>query len=102
MPVAMKVAVITSINDAKFAALRGQGFTGAQPDMTLAWLQANGAVSDNINDAWQEMLLAKIATPPGTSYQRNDFWLHLLGEQGYTGQLNDRALAFWEAGGVFL
>ncbi|MEH6637111.1 MAG: hypothetical protein V7700_16445 [Halioglobus sp.] len=93
-----------SLNDEKFAALRTQLFTGAMPDMTLQWLQANGATSANVNDAWREMLAATlVGTPIG---QRNDDWRALLIEQGMdvaagSDQLNDMSLAFWNLGGTF-
>ena len=48
-----------TVNDAKFAKLRGLGHTGSISDMTLQWLQANGATSPAIPDAWLEMLTAK-------------------------------------------
>jgi hypothetical protein len=81
-----------TLADAKFDALRDQGFTGAISDMTLQWLQANGATSGSITDAWLEVL-------PGTG-QRNDRWYTVLGGMGYTGSLNDREFAFWVDGGV--
>ena len=81
-----------TLADAKFDALRDQGFTGSISDMTLQWLQANGATSGSITDAWLEVL-------PGTG-QRNDRWYTVLGGMGYTGSLNDREFAFWVAGGV--
>lgn len=89
-----------SLTDAKFDGLRAQGFTGSISDMTLQWLQANGATSDNITDAWREMLTSKILDKP-QAYQRNDWWFQVLGELGYSqGQLNSRALAFWQDGGI--
>jgi hypothetical protein len=81
-----------TLADAKFDALRDQGFTGSISDMTLQWLQANGATSGSITDAWLEVL-------PGTG-QRNDRWYTVLGGMGYTGSLNDREFAFWVDGGV--
>lgn len=38
--------------------LRALGYTGALSDMELAWLQANGATSTNLPDAWMEFLTA--------------------------------------------
>jgi hypothetical protein len=90
---------MTTLSDAKFAALRTQLFTGAMSDMTLAWLQANGATSSSIPDAWREMLIAQGADA-GT-YHRNDAWYQVLGDLGYTGSLPDRELAFWKDGGTF-
>jgi len=81
-----------TLADAKFDALRDQAFTGTISDMTLQWLQANGATSGSLTDAWLEVL-------PGTG-QRNDRWYKLLEDMGYTGSLNDREFAFWAAGGV--
>lgn len=87
---------MTTLVDARFDALRTQLFTGATSDMLLQWLQANGATSDAVPDAWREMLVAK-----GQNPDRNTGWFDLLGSLGYTGSLNDRELAFWEAGGTF-
>jgi hypothetical protein len=87
---------MATISDARFDSLRGQGFTGATSDMILQWLQANGATSAAIPDAWAEMLAAN-----GFAYgQRNDSWYEFLGSLGYTGNLNDRELQFWESGGT--
>jgi hypothetical protein len=82
--------------DAKWEALRDQGFTGAMSDMTLQWLQANGATSDRISDAWLEMLTDKGAA----GSQRSDMWYDLLGQMGYEGALPDREFLFWINGGV--
>ncbi|NRA42584.1 MAG: hypothetical protein HRU21_09810 [Pseudomonadales bacterium] len=46
---------MTAINDAKFDALVGQGFTGSNNDMELAFLQSLGATANQINDAWLEV-----------------------------------------------
>jgi hypothetical protein len=86
---------MATISDARFEALRGQGFTGATSDMLLQWLQANGATANAVPDAWAEMLAAN-GFPYG---QRNDSWYDLLGSLGYTGALSDRELEFWDQGG---
>ncbi|RLB66256.1 MAG: hypothetical protein DRH08_06680, partial [Deltaproteobacteria bacterium] len=63
---------MTTLADAKWAAL--SAYPGAMPEKTLAWLQANGATSNAIPDAWAEML----ATQGFDSYQRSDDWYALL------------------------
>ena len=88
---------MSTLMDAKFVALRGQGFTGTMSDMTLQWLKANGALSNAIPDAWIEMLNAQGAG----SLHISDGWFRLLGMLGYTGNANDRQLQFWLAGGEF-
>ena len=85
-----------TVSDARFAALRGQGFTGATSDMILQWLQANGATSSAVPDAWKEMLAAQ----GYASYQRNDDWYAFLGDIGYSGSISDRELGFWVDGGT--
>lgn len=70
------------------------GFSGHVNDRLVLWLQSEGATSDDLNDAWLEMLASK-----GYTGQLNDAWYALLGFLGYTGQLNDRELAFWLEGG---
>ena len=82
--------------DDKFSALRAQEFTGSISDMTLQWLKANGAVSNQIASCWREMLASK-----GFEGQHNDAWYNLLGSLSYEGAYPDRVAAFWAAGGEF-
>lgn len=86
-----------TLSDARFDALRLQGFTGSTSDMLLQWLQANSGVPvpKTIPDGWRALL--NLYQKNG---QRNTGWYDLLGDEGYTGSLNDRELAFWLAGGV--
>ena len=70
---------MTTLVDAKWAALRAQLFTGAMSDMTLQWLQNAGATSSSIPDAWREMLDALLTVTTG---QRNDDWVALLQAEG--------------------
>jgi hypothetical protein len=81
--------------DDKFAALRGQGFTGSLSDMTHQWLQANGATSASLSTAWREMLSAL-----GFEGQHNDSWYAFLGSIGFEGAIADRTAEFWAAGGA--
>ena len=87
---------MASVNDEKFAALRGAGYTGAMNDMTLQWLQAGGAISNCLPDAWMEWLKPRTVTD-GT---RNDMWFEFLRTSGYTGALNDMEFAFWSSGAI--
>ena len=87
---------MTTKPDAKFAALRGLGYQGAMPEMTLQWLQANGATSAQLSTAWDEMLESK-----GFGPANPDGWYDLLGSLGYTGSISDRSRDFWIAGGIF-
>ena len=89
---------MTTLTDARFEALRALGYTGTTNDMLLQWLQFNGATSPCLPDAWLEYLNSIEIL--GAIGQRNDRWYQLLGLAGYTGQLNDRELAFWEGGGA--
>lgn len=82
---------MTTLNDARFDALREEGFTGTGNDMLLQWYQSLGGDSGEINDAFYEMLIAQ-----GISAgQINDMWYLTLGLLGYEGSLNDRELDFW-------
>jgi len=85
-----------TVSDARFDALRDQGFTGATNDMLLQWLLANGATTPALPDAWAEMLIAQGYDP----YQRNDSWYAFLGDLGYTGSISDREIGFWGDGGL--
>ena len=68
------------------------GFVGAQGELTLLWLQNNGATSNAIMDAWSEYLDLQ-AAPAG---QVNDRWYAWLGGLGYlNGDLSARFNSFW-------
>ena len=57
------ISAITTgaLNDAKMAAIEAQlGYRTSMPDMTLAWLHLYGATSDNVADAWMEMLAVQL------------------------------------------
>lgn len=88
---------MATLIDARFDALRAT-YTGAVNDMLLQWLQAGGATSSNLVDAWMEMLESQL----GVEYtgNRSDDWYTLLGNLGFTGARNDRETAFWVAGGI--
>lgn len=86
---------------AKYNALQAQGFTGHINGMTLGWLQANGATSDNLPDAWKEMLTTQLGITMADAEHRSDMWFDVLGILGYTGDITDRELAFWQAQGSF-
>ena len=90
------------LTDVKFQALRNKGYTGAMSDMVLQWLQANGATSGSISDAWKQVL--DIIQPPDPS-QRNDQWRDWLIANGYNAngeQMNDMETLFWLSGGVLV
>mgnify|MGYP003670109164 FL=1 len=90
---------MAALVDAKWDALRAQNFNGAMSDMTLQWLQANGATSPDITTAWYEMLGAQLG--PQYTGDRSTDWYTLLGNLGYVGQVNERTLQFWQDGGSF-
>lgn len=94
---------MSALLDARFAALRGQGYTGSVNDMLLQWLQAAGATSSALADAWRELLVDVLAVGPGSAYQRNDYWWQWLKANGYDtagDHLNDMERLFWIQGGV--
>ena len=85
---------MATVSDEKFRVLRVT-YTGAMNDMTLQWLQAGGATSDSLPDAWREWLdLQGFSTG-----NRNDDWFaYLLAQPSTTpGTLNDMELQFWTA-----
>ena len=45
--------------DCEFTRLRAAGYTGSLMDMELAWLQNNGATSNQLGDAWMEFLVVQ-------------------------------------------
>jgi hypothetical protein len=85
---------MATVSDLKFEALRGLGFTGTLSDMTLQWLQDNGATSDALSDAWLEFLAIELDTD--ATGVRVDDWFAYLGAEGHTGSISDRELQFWQ------
>ena len=85
---------MSQLNDNIHAALTGLGFTGQINDQMLAYYQANGATSGQINDAEVEWLKLQIVAPL-EGEQLNDLWFQYLRELGHTGALNDMQTAYW-------
>lgn len=86
-----------NLNDSRYLSLRAQGFTGHVNTMLLRWLQANGATSGNISDAWREMLSAN-----GRTGHVNDSWRGLLNEIAppeIGRHINDLERWFWSPTG---
>ena len=88
--------MISLTDEVAYAAMEGMGYSGALPSKTVQWLQANGATSDILDQAWAEMLASR-----GYSYPRPYSWSLLLKAQGHEGSLQEMEKAFWEAGGTF-
>jgi hypothetical protein len=86
---------MTAMVDDRFAKLRALGFLGSTNDMVLAWLLANGATTEHIDDAWRQFLAAK-----GFTGARNDAWFAYLGSLGYAGTIDDREALFWSGTNV--
>lgn len=86
---------MTPTIDLKFTALRGLGFTGSISDMTLQWLQGNGATSNALPDAWIEYLAIELDT--AATGVRTDDWFAFLRAEGHTGSVNDMENQFWQA-----
>lgn len=81
-----------TINDSKYEALIGLGFTGQIQDMELAYLQTLGATSDDLNDAWLE-----VAGGTPNEDQYNDAILAYMLANGGTGDsYNDVQDSYWE------
>lgn len=60
-------------------------------DGLLTYYKSNGAVSDDMNDAEYEFLIAQGVAPA----QVNDMWLDLYASLGYTGARADMDYQFW-------
>ena len=80
-------------NDCKHQALVTMtGFYGSQAELTLLWLQNNGATSNALNDAWSEYLDLQGVTAGHV----NDRWYAWLGSLGYSdSDLSARFNRFW-------
>lgn len=81
-----------NINDAILATTGGPTVN----EGLLAYYQANGATSPQLNDAEREFLLVQGAAPA----QINDMWFEMLRGLGLTGALSDMQLEFWATGGI--
>jgi hypothetical protein len=85
-------------NDAMFDALRTQNFTGALPDMLLAyWRQLNGnSTTGTVNDNMYGYMLTN-----GYGFALPDMIYNFLIDKGMTpGAVSDMWGEFWAAGGV--
>lgn len=89
---------MATLNDLMKTALDAQGFIGSQPDQMIQWAKANGAVSDQHNQAIVEALQNNGAT----SGQYNAAWMEALGNLGYTGTYPEVLRDFWIGGGDFM
>lgn len=83
---------MSQINDCKHEALTLAGFEGAVNEQELAWLQSQGATSNQLNDAWlqvagsgaineQVMAYMVLAGAVGNSFSdvQKDFWCRVMG-----------------------
>lgn len=89
--------------DCEFTVLRAGGYTGALKDMELQWLQANGATSDDLSDAWEEFLVVQLGVA-ATGNRMDDemaYYKSVIsgGDQTTYGQsLPDLRRTFWCGG----
>ena len=89
---------MSHINDLKYEALIASGFTGHISEMMLQWAQSYGATANQTNDAILEALILAGAT----SENIPDAWFEVLGNLGHTGTINDMLNEFWSYGGGLL
>ncbi|RLD71632.1 MAG: hypothetical protein DRI87_06665, partial [Bacteroidetes bacterium] len=61
-------------------------------DLLLAFYQANGATSNQMNDAEVEFLSAQGVV---VTDHLNDMWFRFLRGSGYYGSMNDMMYQFW-------
>jgi len=81
-----------SLNDNRLTCFLINGITKeAMPEMELAWLQDNGATSDNRMDAWEEVLTLQ-GFPYSTYPDARNSWLK---NRGYSGSTQDMLNLFW-------
>ena len=85
-----------TLSDARYEALRAQGFAGATSDMMLEWArEAAQQPEAQLNDALHSYFNAR-----GFGGTLADQWDAYLLQRGFTGAANDKRLAFWLDGGV--
>jgi len=80
--------------DCEYEVLKAEGFSGTISEKELAWLKANGAVSKNIPDAWNEFLTAQGQPTPGTLIDRRRNWL--LGLIGVIPEVGSAWIDLWK------
>lgn len=86
---------MSAINTLQYLALGTLGYTGSLNDRLLKYYKANGATSNNIQDAEVQFLKAQASVT--VKKQINDMWKQYLLALGYTGTLQDMLYAFWFA-----
>lgn len=64
---------MSQVNDCKYNALSAVFGSGHINDLILKFLQANGATSNNINDAWSEVFGGGVTPPPENAIAYYDF-----------------------------
>ncbi len=64
---------MSQVNDCKYNALSAVYGSGHINDLMLKFLQANGATSNNINDAWSEVFGGGVTPPPENAIAYYDF-----------------------------
>ena len=81
-----------SLNDKRFTCFLVSGITkGSTNNMEVAWLQLEGATSNDRMDAWEEFLI--IQGFPYTTY--SDARAEWLKSLGYTGATEDMLNQYW-------
>ena len=81
--------------DCEYEVLKAAGYPGTISEKELAWLKANGAVSGNVMDAWNEFLTAQGQPTPGTLIDRRRNWL--LGLIGVDPAIGEAWIDLWKA-----
>jgi hypothetical protein len=91
---------MSQVNDCRHEALVAQFGVGHTNGLLLLWLQANGATSGHITDAWDQVLTILVGVG-----QHNDRWHEWLTMNGYGApnkQYNDAQIDFWCSGGLLV
>jgi hypothetical protein len=81
--------------DCEYNVLAAAGYPGTISEKELAFLQAYGATSKNLMDAWGEFLDAQGETSPGTLIDRRHNWL--LGLMGVSDAIGSTWIDLWKA-----
>jgi len=67
------------LSTARGAFLKAHGYTGAVNEQLLAWLQNNGATSNQLNDAWMEFLAAQGSATGTLNDRKLDYFFSVVG-----------------------
>ena len=89
---------MATLDELKMTALNTAGYTtGSLQEREILWLQTEAASSlGDYNELWLDLLIDKGYTTGNINERQIQMWT----AQGFSGNWNEMATAFWAAGGT--